>query len=304
VDDRDAFAFCLYCGQAGVEWHHAILRSQGGTDDANLVPLCRRCHERRHAERLSVRRDGGLVTFVDRDTGEITVRRMTPQLSTGPSVAVDEARAVQAWLADLIHGDRLSQETNEALRTLYDDLRVLKHHTWMAQAAIIHELQSRSSYGDNMAKHVADALGCSERTVQSRGRIFREIIMNPACAHACEIVQGESFYKEAVSAPDPVKAINWAAERIAGEPGYSVARFREELRLGSTESTLREIVLVCERDNPADQRIAESLRLRYRVPVRLEELAADVVDGPRVGVLHTVLGEVSGSGDIRERVAL
>jgi hypothetical protein len=270
IERKEDYTNCLYCGATGVEWHHVVPRAQGGVDGPQ-VPLCRNCHTRRHNEELQIRQQDGTYAFIERDTGEITIRRLVPQLASSSSQLVNEARAIQHWLEVIVYSGKLKDEPTEVLKTLYDDLRELKHRAWMAQAAVISEFQSRSSYGDHMAAHVAEALGCSERTVQSRGQIFREIIANPLCEQACETLREEGFYKEAVSAGvGAVQAINLAAERKIGNPSYSVAQFREELRAPGSESTLRRIVLWCEAKGPVDERIAETLSRKYGVPVELE----------------------------------
>jgi hypothetical protein len=253
---------------------------------------------------LIVRRKDGVVTFIDKGTGEITIRRMTQQVASGPSHLVDEARAIHHWLDAIVFSDCLKDEPDEVLKVLYDDIRVLKHRAWMSQAAIVNEMQSRSSYGDNMAKHVAEALGCSERTVQSRGQIFREIISKPEAEQACEVLGEEGFFKEAVSAPDPIAAINHAAERKVGDPSYSVAKFREELKAGGEESTLREIVLICEDATPVDERIAEQLWHKYGVPVRLEQRFPQVSNDTSKRLFDRRIANTLGPSDASEAVAL
>ena len=45
---------CRVCGSSqGVEVHHVIFRSQGGSDEtSNLACLCQQCHARVHARRI------------------------------------------------------------------------------------------------------------------------------------------------------------------------------------------------------------------------------------------------------------
>ena len=40
---------CMYCGDQPTDPHHIYLKSRGGDDVmANLVPLCRKCHDATH----------------------------------------------------------------------------------------------------------------------------------------------------------------------------------------------------------------------------------------------------------------
>ena len=50
---RDARGQCADCGRGAEEVHHQIPISKGGEayDLANLVPLCRLCHDARHGGR-------------------------------------------------------------------------------------------------------------------------------------------------------------------------------------------------------------------------------------------------------------
>ncbi len=301
------YTYCVVCGSTeNLEQHHVIPRSQGGGEEGNLVMLCRECHRKRHAGLIDISLHDNMLVVKDKQTGEIRTRPIVPQVATGPSELVDQARAVQNWLGLMVYADRLRQESDEALAALYDELRTLKHRLWMAQAAVIAEMQTRANYGDGAAKHIASALGCSERTVQSRGQIYREIIAKPECAQACERVLGESWYKEAVSHPDPVWAINYADERKIENPSYTVAQFRAELHSDGDESSLVRVVLYCRRKNAADERLAESLELRLGVPVTLlfDEVLTEVLTGPVIGNPGRTLGTREMAADLGKAIAL
>jgi 5-methylcytosine-specific restriction endonuclease McrA len=47
--------YCRACGWEGVDRHHVVYRSLGGTDDKrNLVGLCRWCHQKVHDKKLDL----------------------------------------------------------------------------------------------------------------------------------------------------------------------------------------------------------------------------------------------------------
>jgi len=284
---RSEYVYCVACGSTtNLEAHHVKFRSRGGKEEDNLVMLCRACHKKRHDELIDISLDGDTLVVTDKVTGEIKRRPLVPQVNTGPSELVNEARVIQTWADLMLYSERLREETDESLKTLYDEIRTLKHRLWMVQAAIINEMQARASYGDGVAAHVAQALGCSERTVQSRGQIYREIISKPECSQACERLLGESWYKEAVSTDDPVHWINYADERKIENPRYTVAQFREEIRGKGDESSLKKVVLYCERQNRVDMRLAENLERKLGVPVVVvfEQMAGQVSESALVSV--------------------
>jgi len=303
----DAYFYCVVCGAAvPLEFHHATLRSQGGKEEGNLVPLCPECHRRRHAELLSITLKDGTLSILDRETGQAWIKPLVPQAASGPSLLVDQARAMQDWLGLLLYGERLRQEPDEVLATLYDELRGLKRRLWTVQAAIINVMLERAQYGEAVAKHVAAALGCSERTVQSRGQIYREIIAKPECAQACERLQEESFYREAVCTDDPVRWINYADERKVANPAYTVAQFRAEIGAQGEESSLQQVVLLCGKRNGADLRLADKLKRQLGVPVELVflETPAQVQESAPVGGPGRALGALEVPSDLGEVVSL
>lgn len=51
---EDEYVPCEVCGGTAVDVHHIVYRSHGGTDEIeNLIGLCRACHDRCHAAKLS-----------------------------------------------------------------------------------------------------------------------------------------------------------------------------------------------------------------------------------------------------------
>jgi hypothetical protein len=277
---REKFAYCQVCGSTDLlEAHHLVPRSQGGPDtEENLVLLCRSCHRKRHEELLKLQREGNELVIYDVETGQAQRKPIVPHRALGPSRLLDQAHAIRSWLELVSFGEVLAAEPDEVLSSLYDALRDMKHRLWMAQAAIIAEMQRRASRGDAVAEHVAKALGCSPRTVQVRGRIYREVLSKPESALAVETLREESWYREAVSSDEPVKWIVHAAQRKIENPRYSIAQFREEMRTGGQESTLWKVVLLCEEPNEADERLAAKLELKLGVPVEIRRQTKTLPD--------------------------
>jgi len=56
---------CLRCGTKAVHLHHRKLRRHGDHSQANLVPLCFRCHDWAHANPAEAYETGWLVRSFD-----------------------------------------------------------------------------------------------------------------------------------------------------------------------------------------------------------------------------------------------
>ena len=49
--DQDVI-LCEHCGAVAVDIHHGVFKSHGGGNDiANLIALCRSCHDKAHQSR-------------------------------------------------------------------------------------------------------------------------------------------------------------------------------------------------------------------------------------------------------------
>ena len=269
-----------------MECHHVTFRSQGGSDDDwNLVLLCHLCHVPRvHGKGDLVCFHGpDGVTFIDKTTGEQRVVPRTPHKARGPSQLVDEAFYVLRWLDLEDFAMRLRKESDESLATLYDQVRQVKHRAWQAQAAIISELQARSSYGDEATRTIAKELGVDQRTVQYRGKIYRELLVNPDCATAREVLTGETWYRRAIDTERPVTWLKHAADRKMEDNTYSTRKFEADIEAATGETTtVRGFVLFAD-GNTADRKLCErlesSLKCPGRIVAELTEVFAQGVHG-------------------------
>lgn len=264
------------CGQPLGQMHHVIKRSQGGGDEPeNLVPICYTCHRRIHDEgTLATEPVPNGVLFIDKLTGSSAIFDGTPHLALHPSQLTTWCQEILELFDLGTFAERLKGEPDEVLTTLYDQVREIKYRSWQLQSLIIAELQSRCQRGDAATQAVADKLNVSQRTVQRRGQIYREILSDPECADVGVLLPQESWYQEAVMQENPKEAILYAADRKAEDPKYTIRQFRAELG-GDEKTTLTEVIVVCREGNAADVRLCERLELSLGVPVHIETMVPD-----------------------------
>ena len=100
-------------------------------------------------------------------------------------------------------------------------------------------------------------------------------------------------------------------ERKVGDPRYTLAQFREEIRSGQELVTITRIILEYDGDSTANTRIAERLETTYGVPVVLRDSHVPVGEdspyveaSPSVGSTGRALGAVEVPSYLAEAVAL
>lgn len=272
---RQLYQYCCnpMCGSSNwLEIHHIVHRSQGGSDELdNLVLLCESCHKAHHDHgTLRIEAVPTGVQFVDTHTGAIARFNRTPHAQESQSALTDEAFSILRWFSLAEFQSRIRTESREALLTLYDQVREVKHRAWQAQAAIIAELQQRASYGERATETLAEELGVHQRTIQRRGQIYREILSNPDCDGVGETLVEETWYQEAVATDDPVHWINYAADRKAADSSYTTRKLRAEIATQGEETTVEGLVVRCRTGNDADRLLARRLGASIKVPVFLE----------------------------------
>ena len=238
---------CEICGMnRNLDQHHVDGRGMGGSKnqavhaDANIITLCRTCHQRIHEGGWELHRSQGLLQVVDRRTGEEVMRRAYAQ-DFDPSAlfqllnVMDSSLVVALSLIVYLDDDQLVE--------LFRASSSLGRRAWMLQAAVLHEAQRRSIYGTRSLEAIARRFEISVRQAEKYALVWRLFFASesPALSDSQanrENVNVDVFSLEepswyivaATESPEPRRWLAYAQDRKAGDPRYSISAFRSEIQ--------------------------------------------------------------------------
>jgi hypothetical protein len=231
---------CAICGAGrDLDRHHVRPRRMGGSRDPgvlseeNLVIVCRRCHTNLHEGRWTVTVSGEGLFVEDAITGELVMRRLTnpdidrPMLFQLLNLTADSYARVL---------DALPFLSDEELIEAFGYARSFGKQSWLVQAAVLHEAQARSIYGDQALAAVARRFDISLRQAEKYAAVWQTFFAMQEGAqenvNIDEIVLEEpSWYVVAASeTKDPHTWLAYAQDRKLEDPRYTVAALRRDIR--------------------------------------------------------------------------
>jgi len=232
---------CEVCGDVrSLDRHHIRPKGMGGSKDPavelpeNKITLCRRCHRNIHEGTWVLARNRIHLTIVDATTGQLVCRRLyNPGFDAG--ALFDGLNLLEAGFDRLL--EQIPYLTDEQLVELFAYLRSLGRQAWRAQAAVLWEAKQRSVYGEHTVEAIARRFDIAYRTaaeyVQAYETFFRgeEGLEESANVRTFQLDE-PSWYLVAVHADEPEFWLGHAQDRKAQDPRYSIAEFREDIRLG------------------------------------------------------------------------
>ena len=220
--------------------HHIQRKGMGGSKDPaieapeNKITLCRRCHRNIHDGKWILTRDQSSLSITDARNGDLVCRRLYGR-------GFDAAALFGSLNLFETAFDRLLEQipylTDEQLVELFAYLCSLGRQAWRAQAAVLWEAKQRSVYGEHTVEAIARRFDIAYRTaaeyVQVHETFFRdeEGLQESANVRTFQLDE-PSWYLVAVHADDPQFWLGHAQDRKAQDPRYSIAEFREDIRLG------------------------------------------------------------------------
>ena len=224
--------------------------------DHNLITLCRSCHSNLHEGGWQLERASNLLRVVDRRIGQEAMRRRyAPEFDASSFLqalstidrSLTEALTVIAYLDD--------EQLVEAFRAS----RALGKRSWLIQAAILHEAQRRSVYGDRSLGAIARRFEISLNMAEKYARVWAEFFGRE---DGEEIFNVEDFFLDepswyivaATESPEPRQWLAYAQDRKAENPRYSIRDFRLEIQR-AVGATAIEIERTAGDGNEADRRI-------------------------------------------------
>jgi len=227
---------CEVCGaKRDLDRHHLRPKGMGGSKapsveaPENKITLCRTCHRNIHDHRWVLQRSDRELRVVDPQTGELVMRRLFNKDFDAPTffhqLAVSE---------DCL--ERLIQDipylTDEQLVEAFACSRSLGKRAWVIQAAILYEAQQRSVYGDHSLEAIARRFDISLRQAQKYALVWKLYFRESVNVDAILLNEPSWYVVAASESTEPEFWLGHAQDRKAQDPRYSIAEFREDIRLG------------------------------------------------------------------------
>jgi hypothetical protein len=223
--------------------------------DENLLVLCRTCHANIHEARWTLTiSDEGL--WQDAESGQQIMRRFA-----NPGIDVPELFAFLNLSADAIqHLEHAVKFLDDAaLVEAFAYARAFCKHAWLVQAAILHEAQARSIYGEETLIAVARRFEISLRQAEKYAAVWETFFASDTDAAKnvnvdAIALQEPSWYIVAASETnDPHAWLAYAQDRKLGDPRYSVSALRRDIRAARVQAGIhdaREAIGLVEEEDP------------------------------------------------------
>jgi hypothetical protein len=242
---------CSICSsRRDIDRHHVVPRRMGGSRDeqvhaqSNLLTRCRRCHRNIHEGGWVVTRSETELRVTDTRTGTEVMRRIYGQGF--------DAGAFLAGFSqiELVLGEGLGSIgflDDEQLVEAFRNSRTVGKKAWLVQAAILHEAQRRSVYGEGMLVGIARQFEIGVRQAEKYALVWGTFFEDNDTREAAEgatnsvnvdaIFLGEpSWYVVAATeSPAPHKWLAYAQDRKAENPRYSISDFRSDIHSAHPE---------------------------------------------------------------------
>ena len=227
---------CEICGDTrNLDQHHIEPRGMGGSKDPsveapeNKSRLCRRCHRNVHEGGWELQRSEDELRVVDRGTGELIMRRLYDK-SFDASAFLHQLTRVETSLEQLVKD--VPFLTDEQLVEAFGSARSLGKRAWVIQAAILYEAQQRSVYGDHSLEAIARRFDISLRQAQKYALVWKLYFGDGVNVDTILLNEPSWYVVAASESSDPEFWLGHAQDRKAQDPRYSIAEFRQDIRLG------------------------------------------------------------------------
>jgi hypothetical protein len=170
-------------------------------------------------------------------SGEVVVRRLfDPDFS--PSQYFHELNLLESRLDALTHG--IPYLTDDQLVDLFSYFRGLDQRAWKAQAAILWEAKRRSVYGDRAWEAMGRTFGIGWRQAYNLARVWEVFFLGEEGAFCNQLqsstLQEVTWYIVASQTDKPHFWLDYAEDRKAQNPSYSISDFREETNAAGAQS--------------------------------------------------------------------
>ena len=195
------------------------------------MTLCRRCHNNLHRGYWQLVRSKDGVKVIDSSTGKQVMRRLSKPDLDIPSI-LQLLNVAEHSLSQLF--ESLAYFSDEQLEEAYAYAGSLGKRSWLVQAAVLHEAQQRSIYGDNTLEAIARRFDISLRHAQKYALVWTVFFARQDETESVNIdailLDEPSWYVVSVTETrQPEEWLAYAQDRKAADPRYSVAAFRRDI---------------------------------------------------------------------------
>ena len=122
--------------------------------------------------------------------------------------------------------------TDDQLVEAFASAHSLGKRAWVIQAAILSEAQQRSVYGDHSLEAIARRFDISVRQAQKYALVWKLYFGDDVNVDAILLNEPSWYVVAASESSDPEYWLGHAQDRKAQDSRYSIAEFREDIRLG------------------------------------------------------------------------
>jgi hypothetical protein len=198
----------------------------------NKITICRACHTEITEHRWSLARSPSELLVTAVATGETIVRRRYDP-GFDASDYIQGINVLEANLEALLPG--IPYLTDEQLVEVFQQLRGVGSGAWKAQAAVLWEAKQRSVYGDRAWEAMGRSFGIGWRQAYNLARVWQTFFIDEK-GQFCIQMQNSSleevtWYVVASETDSPLFWLNYAEDQRAFDPGYTVADFKDEIRI-------------------------------------------------------------------------
>ena len=230
---------CQICGSIHqLEVHHIISRGMGGSSrpeieaTENKITICRTCHTEITEHRWSLTRSPFELVVTAVGTGDTIMRRhYAPDFNA--STYFQSINVLEANLEALLPG--IPYLTDEQLVELFHQLRDVNKGAWKAQAAVLWEAKQRSVYGDRAWEAMGRAFGIGWRQAYNLARVWQTFFLDEQGQFCIQMqnstLEEVTWFVVASETEAPQFWLNYAEDQKAFDPGYSIADFKDEIRI-------------------------------------------------------------------------
>ena len=223
---------CALCGVkstvTGIDEHHVVHRSMGGTDGVTIM-LCRRCHNATHPEKVGgpayslALTDNVLYLMLD---GRIVVERWL----TAPE-GWDEG----TFVATLQNAPHHLRELAPRFRFLSDDglvaageaMAQVSDVAWELRARLFQTALKRTPWGDKdrVLMDVAKQFGLERAQARREAQLIGWVDAHPEVSSVLDNLPPVEVLRHIQAAQDPEAAAELYVDRKAADPGYTRQQF-------------------------------------------------------------------------------